>query len=191
MRPKAPKSESPLVVRLREIPAGEGLRLDVDLDLAFSDKALAGSDSAMAKVDLHADVALTKTHEQVLARGTLTGSAMLVCSRCAGQAPVTVMSPFQMLFVPKTDDVADEDSVDDEVELKEDQVDITAYEGEEIDLYDTLREELLLALPYAPLCREDCKGLCPTCGKELNDGPCTCNPQPRADRWAALKNVKL
>lgn len=179
MRPKAQKAASPLVVRLREIPAGEGLRLDVDVDLA--------ADAPTAKLELRAEVAVTKSNDQVLARGTLRGSAVLVCSRCAGDTTVVIESPFQILFVP----TPAEDATDEEVELTEDQMDIASYDGEEIDLTETLREELLLALPYAPLCREDCKGLCATCGKELNDGPCTCTPQPVVDRWAALKNVKL
>jgi uncharacterized protein len=59
-------------------------------------------------------------------------------------------------------------------------------EGEMLDLSPLVRDALLLELPIAPLCREDCLGLCPTCGAELNDGPCQC-PSAGADpRWSVL-----
>ena len=62
--------------------------------------------------------------------------------------------------------------------------------GELLDLQPLVRDALLLELPLAPLCREDCKGLCPTCGADLNDGPCPCDPVPADPRWAALDLLK-
>ena len=50
---------------------------------------------------------------------------------------------------------------------------------------------LLVALPLKPLCREDCAGLCPQCGANLNEGPCGCEPDTEDDRWAALRELKL
>ena len=58
--------------------------------------------------------------------------------------------------------------------------------GELLDLRPLVRDAILLALPIAPLCREDCAGLCPTCGANLNDGPCDCPPPSGDPRWAAL-----
>ncbi|MCU1460995.1 MAG: hypothetical protein JWO37_1070 [Acidimicrobiales bacterium] len=57
---------------------------------------------------------------------------------------------------------------------------------EEVDLEPLVRESLLLALPLAPLCDDACRGLCPTCGADLNEGPCDCVPDDRDPRWAAL-----
>jgi uncharacterized protein len=57
---------------------------------------------------------------------------------------------------------------------------------EEVDLEPLVREALLLALPLAPLCGDDCRGLCPTCGADRNEGPCDCVPDDRDPRWAAL-----
>ncbi|HET6915863.1 MAG TPA: DUF177 domain-containing protein [Acidimicrobiales bacterium] len=62
--------------------------------------------------------------------------------------------------------------------------------GELLDLQPLVRDALLLDLPLAPLCREDCKGLCPTCGADLNDGPCSCARAPADPRWAALDLLK-
>lgn len=61
--------------------------------------------------------------------------------------------------------------------------------GDQLDLRPLVRDALLLALPIAPLCREDCLGLCPSCGADLNNGPCGC-PAPAADpRWAPLERL--
>ena len=54
------------------------------------------------------------------------------------------------------------------------------------DLTDELRQSIILALPTYPVCRADCRGLCPTCGKNLNEGPCTCVHEERDGRWGAL-----
>jgi uncharacterized protein len=65
------------------------------------------------------------------------------------------------------------------------------YSGKVIDLDPLLREQLVLALPGYPVCREDCKGLCSVCGANLNDRECGCDRRVPDPRWAGLKNVKL
>ncbi len=70
-------------------------------------------------------------------------------------------------------------------------VDEESYEGKEIDLKPAVREQILLQIPGSPLCREDCKGLCPRCGKDLNEGDCGCDRTVLDPRWAALKGLQL
>jgi len=65
------------------------------------------------------------------------------------------------------------------------------YAGKEIDLAPAVREQILLYIPPPPLCREDCLGLCPKCGKDLNDGACSCDRTVIDPRWAALKGIQL
>lgn len=65
------------------------------------------------------------------------------------------------------------------------------YEGKQIDLRPALREGVLLNVPPSPLCSDDCKGLCPTCGKDLNEGDCRCDRTAVDPRWAALKGIQL
>lgn len=62
--------------------------------------------------------------------------------------------------------------------------------GEMLDLQPLVRDALLLELPLAPLCSEDCKGLCPNCGADLNDGPCSCDTRPADPRWSVLDSLK-
>jgi DUF177 domain-containing protein len=65
------------------------------------------------------------------------------------------------------------------------------YAGKEIDLTPAVREQILLQIPASPLCREDCLGLCPKCGSDLNEGECGCDRAVMDPRWAALKGIQL
>lgn len=79
----------------------------------------------------------------------------------------------------------------DEVELVKEDLEFAYYEDDRFDLGEMIRGQVILNLPMQPVCREDCQGLCPACGRNLNEGPCTCRPEPIDLRWQALKNLKL
>lgn len=66
---------------------------------------------------------------------------------------------------------------------------ILVDESFKLDLDELLRSDILLELPYKYLCREDCKGLCPSCGKNLNEGPCSCNLHQVDPRLEVLKKL--
>ncbi len=68
--------------------------------------------------------------------------------------------------------------------------DAIEFDGEQVDLVPMVRELILLEAPATPLCREDCRGLCPTCGTDLNTGSCECMAPPASPRWAALDQLK-
>ena len=70
-------------------------------------------------------------------------------------------------------------------------VDEETYEGKEIDLAPAVREQILLQIPSPPVCRDDCRGLCPRCGKDLNESDCGCDRAVMDPRWAALKGIQL
>ena len=84
----------------------------------------------------------------------------------------------------------DEPANEDGAEVAEGDLDVFPFDGEKIDLEPLFREQFVLAIPFAPLCREDCKGLCPQCGTDLNSGTCSCE-KPTDPRLAALKGLKL
>ena len=89
------------------------------------------------------------------------------------------------MLVPKADEVAPE------AELTDDELDLSVYEGDEIDLAPLLREQIILALPTRPLCDEHCKGLCPSCGVNLNLESCRCAATAGDPRLAVLRNIKI
>jgi uncharacterized protein len=85
----------------------------------------------------------------------------------------------------------DEDApAEDGAEVPAEDLDLFPFDGERVDLEPLFREQFVLAIPYAPLCREDCAGLCPQCGIDRNTGTCTCE-KPIDPRLAALKGLKL
>jgi uncharacterized protein len=66
---------------------------------------------------------------------------------------------------------------------------VRVFTGEEIDLRDAVEEALILALPMKVLCRPDCQGLCPRCGRELEEGPCECPEEEINERWAEFRKL--
>jgi uncharacterized protein len=86
----------------------------------------------------------------------------------------------------------DQQNAPEDKELQLQQADLSAdvLQGDELDLNELAREQILLSLPEQMFCREDCRGLCPACGKDLNDGECDCGSDEIDPRWAALKGLK-
>ncbi len=106
------------------------------------------------------------------------------CARCLEPVEYTVNRAFDLLYRPLGVDKRAE-----EVAISEADTEIGYYEGDGLLLEDVLREQVLLAAPVKLVCREDCKGLCPQCGTNLNTAKCNC-PQPSDPRWAALSELK-
>jgi uncharacterized protein len=95
--------------------------------------------------------------------------------------------------MPPDEDGAPGEDDGEGAEVGADDLDVFAFDGERVDLEPLFREELVLAVPYAPLCKEDCKGLCSQCGADLNSGACGCRPpiDPRLAALTKLKGLKL
>lgn len=98
------------------------------------------------------------------------------CRRCLKPVEGRLAAHVRELYAPRPPDEEDEETY--------------PLRGEMLDLQPLVRDALLLELPLAPLCREDCKGLCPTCGSDLNDAPCSCKRTLSDPRWAALEALK-
>lgn len=124
--------------------------------------------------------------DRLLVKVDLSGEASLVCGRCLGEFTEPLDVSFEEEFVEVAGDGRSEETEEDESERT-----VSFYTGDEIDLTEPLRENILLELPIKPLCDVDCKGLCPTCGTNLNEGGCTCEGDPEAvdPRLAALKDL--
>jgi uncharacterized protein len=117
--------------------------------------------------------------------GDLATSLELACARCLDPVVQDVQRSFDLLYRPQGIDAGHE-----ELSVTVAEAEIGYYKGEGLLLEDALREQVLLAVPIKALCRDDCRGLCPTCGKNRNAELCSCT-QPLADpRWAALKEIR-
>jgi uncharacterized protein len=175
----------PLRPAVGDIPAdGLGVEREVtaeEIGLEDVDERLAGPVSVNLEV---------RPHEGAMAvGGTLEGKAVRQCVRCltdyedplfvrlrvdylrhAGTEAQSTSRPVDRKSRRRGQEAA-EDSVDEQDE-------IYYYQGDHIDLTPMLREQIILAAPMQPLCKEDCAGLCPTCGQNWNDQRCACQPAP-------------
>lgn len=125
--------------------------------------------------------------DRLLVTAKLEGEATLVCSRCLTEYTEPMKVSFEEEFVQGEV----EEEHDEEDEEEDSGRTVSFYTGDEIDLADPLRENILLELPMKPLCDEDCEGLCPTCGINLNEGDCKCTGEPDVvdPRLAVLKDL--
>ena len=117
--------------------------------------------------------------------GKLTTKLEIPCARCLEAVPYSVNRSFELLFRPQTVNVGP-----DEREMQDKDAEIAFYEGNGVELENILREQVLLDVPIKTVCREACKGLCPQCGKNLNNGECHCEPVAGDPRWDALKDLR-
>jgi len=126
---------------------------------------------------------LSRSGEDYLLMGRIAGALETTCARCLEQARVSIDAQLAVTFVAA--------NLDDE-DLDEDE-DVIAFGGNEIDLSDEIRDEILLAIPLQPLCGEACRGLCPICGGNRNAVACACEAEQRqaASRFAALGKLKI
>jgi uncharacterized protein len=107
-------------------------------------------------------------------RGTLETRATFLCSRCVGDFAVDLSIPF------------DEQFVREELPEQRPEEEINIAPGETIELDPYIQQAILLALPYRPLCMEECKGICPDCGVNRNDRECSCGSRRIDPRLADL-----
>ena len=107
------------------------------------------------------------------------------CSRCLEALTLRVDAAFDLRYQPHA-----ENTGDGEREIEEDDLTTAFYQNDEIDLGQLMREQFYLALPMKPLCSENCNGLCPVCGTNLNTGNCDCKRDWEDTRLAALKEIR-
>lgn len=141
-----------------------------------------------APVQLTAKV--TKDSEKVRLVGRLQTTLETDCGRCLDPFTIPVDASLDMLFLPETDraHAADGDD-DDEAEVREADTGVSYYKDDTIDLGEMMRDEFYLALPMKPLCRADCKGLCPVCGVNRNRETCDCKAEWVDPRMEPLKKL--
>ena len=135
---------------------------------------------------IQGEVNLTRTDRGILAKGRLHTKIELTCSRCLSLFGWTLTVNIEDEYFPTTDVRSGA-----QLALPEETGGLTIDEHHIIDLTEAMRQYLSLATPMKPLCSEDCAGLCPVCGHNLNQGPCNCPLQETDPRWAKLSTLAL
>ncbi len=161
------------------------------------DEMLAGDPAgyragAPAQVTAHLD----KLGRRVLLQARARALVGAPCGRCLAPATAEVPVDFALTLVPEDEAREPEGEEHDQPRphpggsFSAPAADEEIYTGKEIDLDPLVREEILLALPGYPLCREGCKGLCPVCGQNLNERECGCDRRVPDPRWAGLEKFR-
>jgi uncharacterized protein len=118
----------------------------------------------------------------VFVQGSVGATIPQTCSRCLESFPARVDAAVDVRLVPRP-------TTADSVELGADDLDVDFYENDVLDLDRVVETETTLALPMKPLCRDDCRGLCPACGGNRNVVPCSCAERAPDPRLAALGDL--
>ena len=117
--------------------------------------------------------------------GDLHTRLEMACARCLDPISHDVTRKFDLLYRPQGSDAGRE-----EMSVTTAEAEVGYYQGEGVLLEDVLREQVLLAAPLKAVCREDCRGLCSHCGRNLNLEQCTCAEPIEDPRWEALKELR-
>jgi uncharacterized protein len=123
-------------------------------------------------------------------KGHLDTRIRQACGRCLETFDTPLKSRFTLDYsrqIPQDVHKAGAEGI----ELTADQIGVVYFEGEEIDFADAIQEQAILAIPFNPICKPECKGLCPRCGNDLNAGSCHCGDPSPDGPFAVLKDLKL
>ena len=123
--------------------------------------------------------------EDIRVLGSFSTTVEVRCARCVEPVSTKVGGDFDLLYRPLGIDAGKDES-----SISEAETEIGYYSGDGIHLEDVLREQVLLALPVKIVCRDDCRGICAGCGRNLNIEPCACEEHQSDPRWAALADIK-
>ncbi len=162
---------NPLRVNTVELLRRQGTERDLDVTIAFS--SLAEHPEIEPDAPVHVRVHLDSLNDGIVVTGTITAPWHGTCRRCAADAGGELVAVVDERY---QEQVTDPDAFE--------------LEGDHLDLQPMVRELVLLEVPESPLCREDCAGLCPTCGVDHNTTSCDCLPVPADDRWSALDELR-
>lgn len=130
----------------------------------YSDDILQGTVRANGLIENHAGFIFLKG--EIVLQGTFR------CARCCKEFPQEIRFPMDYKIAESL--------------ANEDEEEFLLLEDGQLDLEETIRSQLYTEMPYRFLCKSDCKGLCPKCGKDLNEETCSCNLKEIDPRWSAL-----
>lgn len=172
------ETRSPFVLGIHDLYRRPGLSRTLELELP----APAGMAIEVVGIPegspLTVSLRLDSVVEGILASAEIAVVARGECSRCLVEVTPELTPSFAELFsYPGALEIQEDD---------EDADEITELVGEEIDIEPLVRDAIVLALPFQPLCRPDCRGLCPECGIDLNSAPLDHAHEVIDARWAAL-----
>jgi len=128
------------------------------------------------------ELIVENTGSLLLVHGTLHALLRVPCARCLTEAEL----PLDIEFM---EEFASQGTAADVETMDRDEPETAAISDFVLDAGEFARQQMVANLPMALVCRPDCRGICPTCGKDLNEGACECEPTPTDDRWEKLQDL--
>ena len=174
-----------LKINLAILPE-EGLRLAFSEGAAWFEECFSAEEAPefeLVRTDV--DCLITCLGDTIYIRGQLAAQIRQACDRCLEPATISVGGDFTYTLVPEKEEMAED------LELSAEELETSYYRGDFIDLAPMICEQIILQAPMKILCFEDCRGLCPRCGINLNTGSCSCLADVVDDRLAVLKNFRI
>ena len=173
-----------MVINFDDIPDDEEYVFDL---LEKPDYFKVDPEEGVLRKDVHVQGSLSKVEREVILKGSVSTEMEMVCSRCLEPVNYEVWSKVSSRYVPGQEN----DSLDSDVELHFSDIEVEYYTGDRIDLTQAVYDQIMLSLPLARLCREDCQGICSQCGINRNKKKCQCSDKGSIDpRLAVLKTLK-
>jgi uncharacterized protein len=166
------------VAGLLKDPAGAAREYEVDVPPAGYASLL---EDAKPVAGLAGRVRMMRTPRSIFVRGHLSTSVEVECGRCLAAVVAPLAFDVESEFFPEIDIVTGHS-----LPLPADDLAFTIDPNHELDLSEVVRQHLLLELPMSTICDDACRGLCPRCGANLNQGSCTCVEVPADERLAPL-----
>ena len=176
-----------MYIRVSEIPGG-GLDVFASRGKASIPRVLEGMDPApLREIRLvDADLLLTVEDGDVWVEGSFEARGDGLCDRCSEPVTLRLGKAFRTFLTPKSRDRVAAATV----ELHEEDLDVGYYDGTGIETNDILWEQVALELPRKVVCAEECRGVCPVCGKNRNREACSCVAGDAPGPFEILKNLK-
>jgi len=159
-------------------PIGSVREYHIDADLKILDDE--------ERSHVQGEVKFTRTNRGILVQGKLETRIYCDCSRCLKRYSCPLHIDLEEEYFPVIDV-----STGTPLDIPDEPGSFTIDEHHILDLRESIRQNALLAIPMKPLCREDCRGLCPQCGTNRNENECNCNRETIDPRWAKLKSLNM
>lgn len=165
-----------MIIDIDRLPR-EGVKISREFE--FSNVEII-EENAVFLQPVYAEVSVKKVGEEVFIKGRIKAVLSFVCSRCLVPYEFPVDSHFDLIYLPEELEQAKD-------ELDGDDLNTSFYYSYRIDLREVVLEQFNLTFPVKPLCSETCQGICPVCGRNINNGECTCIKEDFDFRLEKLK----
>ncbi len=129
---------------------------------------------------IEVDVEINKIHNQLILDASILVNTVFECDRCTAAFSRPLHAEYEMVYMLGVDPV----------ETESDNITYLSAEADSINISKDIKDFTILAVPMKKLCSEECKGLCSRCGKNLNEGDCSCSKNETDARWFPLMELK-